>query len=270
MNRLLLVCVLPLLVACPVPAGVFGQKEGQKTGGVEAKYLNMTRPEYCFYLTQKMRDAYVAENISSYMSYVSRSFRGGYSVLQNGVENDFRNFDFLREDMWLDRGTLAENNDVYLDFHWTLQYSARGTGQISTMNGKSTAQFSEETEDYRMVDLRGDKPFALTTETVGSPDLTVKVISALLMDGPAAKVTMIVSNIGKAASPDSSVFVKVILEGNPATKTDPVGGLGPGQSSTIVVIVPIPTVPFASVTATIDPNNQIAEMNENNNSHTFP
>ncbi len=95
------------------------------------------------------------------------------------------------------------------------------------------------------------------------PDL---IVSDIVFDNAAKKATVTVKNIGKTKLNTAEVATAWSTTIIPNSKPRLVSGLNPGVA--VNFVLPYPARIPSALTATIDPNNKVKEMRENNNTLT--
>lgn len=254
--------------ACPIPRGMKGESQQEQTDSSTIDYMGMTRGEYCFERLKDMKEEYVNRNLMGFMEFVHRDFRRDRSTLRARVQNDMENLEFIRFDMFRDRASTAQRHgdiDVILEFHFTAQYVSRSTGNQTTVEGNATAIWRMGPDDYQLWDVRGDTFFGFSEPGASvRPDLRVE-----LMEANTDLVRVEVTNSGQDTA--TNVLVRVRneqddpIDNQSATQTIP--SLAPGE--TVVRDFGSPVSPDANAVGTahaeVDPNQQILEENENNN-----
>lgn len=264
-SLVVLLLVLSTYIGCPIPKTMKQEtQEEDRTDSSEIEYMGQTRGEYCFGLLQDMKEAYVNRQLQTFMNYVHRNYRKDKPTLRARVQNDIKNLDFVRYDLFQDRTTTAERQgdvDVILEFHFVAQYVNRSTGDQTTVEGDATAIWRTGEEDYRLWDVRGDTFFGFSEPGVGNrPDLQPE-ITVINTDMIRVKV----SNTGSDLAQDILVRVRDNPDDAPPnTRSDRISQLQAG-SSTIVEFIPGQSGVSGVVTSEVDPNNRILEEDETNN-----
>jgi hypothetical protein len=235
----------------------------------EVKFSAKTREEVCKEIFEALRAAYLNEQASTFMSYVSRDYPRDYTTLREAIDRDCRTFDIRVLDFWLDRVTSAGNNRL-LDFRWEKQYDERTTGRRSTSRGTTTFIFRVERGGYKLYDMQGDVLFGISLpEAGGAPDLTVVAMNAAY--DPALTVTADIKNQGQIGV--QKVRVRVRLTTAAQQPADQFIAIPSGQTIRVTwqnVMAGGGLNKLATVT--VDPINEIAESDEFNNerSGTYP
>lgn len=267
-RHILLVVVLLVLttfIGCPIPRSMKQDTQEQdRTDSSEIEYMGQTRGEYCFGLLEDMKEAYVNQQLQTFMDYVHRDFRNDKSTLRARVRNDIKNLDFVRYDLFQDRTTTAERQgdvDVILEFHFVAQYVNRSTGDQTTVEGNATAIWRTGQEDYRLWDVRGDTFFGFSEPGAGNrPDLRTDIVE-VNTDG----ISVRVSNTGNDLAQDVLVRIRDNPgDGPPKTRSDTISRLGAG-SSRILDFVPGQAGASGVLRSEVDPDQRILEESETNN-----
>ncbi len=160
--------------------------------------------------------------------------------------------------------SLAVGSTTNVSFSYTApQYSAGRTLSVTaTADSTNAVAESNENNNTRSASFK---------VLASLPDLTVTSLAgdkAVYDAGETVTVTAVVKNIGKKASAATTVRLTVPGIG---TFSKNVSALGIDATQIVTFVFTAPTVLFAqsiTVTAFVDPDNIIAESNENNNTRT--
>lgn len=249
---------LILLVAC-VAAGAKRQWPAQQSVAA-----NDPRVERCWEVLQKLKDAYVRENMLWFMRYVSDEFLRGKQIFREGVEEDMRKNDVVLLDIWRERAT-GSGTDRFIDVRWERRFDDRETGRRITQRGRSSLWFREEDGSYKLHDIRGDLMFGFSwSEMRLQPDLVgvitqVNVITDVIVD-------VEVRNESEVDAPN--VVVRVLLNGQ---QFAPDQRIFMGARDVQVLSFTNTGAPGSgTATVIVDPGGRITEVDEVNNRQDVP
>lgn len=257
------------LAACAAENQASGAGQGDS---FEVKFNARTREEVCREIFEALRRAYLNEQASAFMAYVSRDYPRDYTTLREAVDRDCRNFDTRILDFWLDRVTSA-GNDRLFDFRWEKQYDERATGRRTTARGATTFIFRQERDGYRLYDMQGDVLFGISLPEAGaSIDLLIADMAAIPSAPGPVTVVVDVRNAGQIGA--QKVRVRLRMTSGTNVPADQFVAVPAGR--TVRVTFADQPIFFSgqggTATVTIDPINEIVESDEFNNeaSRNYP
>jgi len=105
---------------------------------------------------KKMMNYYQNENESNFFSLVDKnSFLEDYMLFRQAIEKDFRTYDVLDFEYWIDKIT-SDGTKRYLYVKWKKTYQTiNGTGTF-IKKGYSRLLFDKVNGSYKLVELAGD------------------------------------------------------------------------------------------------------------------
>ncbi|MFH1406561.1 MAG: Ig-like domain-containing protein, partial [Candidatus Omnitrophota bacterium] len=116
-------------------------------------------------------EAYNAENLGGFMSYVSGDFLRDREKLREAVQQDFDNFSEIRLVCSISR-FLDAGDKVEVGIHWENQVKVTGTGTLVLSSGDSSFVFTKE-EIPQLFDYTGDVIFGILSPEVSEDALVV-------------------------------------------------------------------------------------------------
>lgn len=237
--------------------------------------LDQTRNEKVELVFREMMNNYEEENLMDFFSFVSEDrFNQDYMTFSEAIEEDFRIYDILNVETWVDKIT-DDGVKRYLYIRWDKRYESTSSDTEINQLGYTRFLFDEINGEYKLVELAGNNFWGGSLpewteevsdiagqepETIGLlPDL---IITSATDDGN-SQTTIVVKNQGEK---DVTSSIKVINNdtGNEAEYT---GGLIIGDSVNIVILFDN-TWSVGDITE-VDPDNTIEESDETNNQSTL-
>ncbi len=103
-------------------------------------------------IKQKIVDAYVAKNLTRFMSYVSDSFTGDVFALEEAVQSDFRMYDNMNVDVTIQQVDKS-GDQANVDFTYEWSAVETSTGEIVTESGRSSFIFVQEQGSYKILTM---------------------------------------------------------------------------------------------------------------------
>ena len=216
---------------------------------------------------RKIELYYQGKNRLQVMKLFSRRFRSplysNYRELEVQIRNDFQWGSGMEYRFYIDQ-VLKSGNIYIVQTHWDLTY----LGLLEPKHGYTEFHFDAGNQ-WKIVDIRGDKPFGIIEEP--KPDLEVveSEIQGTSPDNMRFILTIPVHNNGRIAA--RRVVVKATCRnaynnpGSTATttvKTIPIMGI---NIVTLEVNGYDWLLESTTCTITVDPQNRISETNEDNN-----
>ncbi len=241
----------------------------------KVSYVGKTSRAIIEEVFHKIELYYQGKNRLQIMKLFSRRLRSplysNYRELEVQIRNDFQWGSGMDFHFYIDQVLKSEN--IYIvQTHWDLTY----LGLLEPKHGYTEFHFDSGNE-WKIVDIRGDKPFGIVEEPKPDLEIAGDEIQGTFQGGyPTGTVIVPVHNNGRIAA--RKVAVKVYCKDN--------GGIGyPPASATqtkTIKVVPIMSVqvvtftmtasggglgwfPPVTCTITVDPQNRISELNEENN-----
>ncbi|WP_331774392.1 CARDB domain-containing protein [Sulfurospirillum sp. 1612] len=246
--------------------------------------LDQSRDDKVKEVFKQLMGYYEEQDSQGFFSLVSEDrFIQDYMIFSEAIEKDFRTYDILSFDYWVDKIT-SDGIKRYLYVKWDKRYEVtNGTTQIKKV-GYSRFLFDEINGQYKLIELAGNN---LWGESLGEwtrdvpkiagqevyqtasgapaaaggalPDLTVTII-----DASVSEVYFKIMNIG-AGTAIAPITYRISYCGNNATYNYD-GNLAPGETQTLSKPMPAYVCPSSSpITITIDPSDNIIESDEFNN-----
>ena len=159
---------------------------GRKSDPHEYDFRIHMRPEVAKEVVretfEKMLQAYMKEDLSGFMKYVSDDFQGDISVLEDALEKDFRYFDNIK--IYTSISRITKRGKYYdLCFRYNRQVTSTKTGRILKDSSYSCASFELRDNKVKLVKLMAplifgvsepeDVATAVAPEAVGTKVITV-------------------------------------------------------------------------------------------------
>ncbi len=237
-----------------------------------ASFTGKTAKEIVVEKLRAMELLYQGENRLQFMKLFSKRLRSplysNYRDLEVQVRNDFQWGGAIQYRFYTDQ-VLRSNGIHMVQTHWNLTY----LGLMEPKEGYTEFHF-DPGDSWKVVDIRGDKPFGIIEEP--KPDLYIvedEIDGKFIAFAPVGMVLVVVHNGGRIAA--RKVLVKVHCR-----DIGPVGAFPPSEATATATIkvVPINGVavvnlllqapewhPPVTCIITVDPKNRISEIDESNN-----
>jgi len=229
---------------------------------------NQSRNDKVVSVFKAMMEAYEEEDQTNFFSYVSEErFIQDYMTFYDAIEKDFRIFDILSIDTWVDKIT-DDGIKRYLYVRWEKRYQSTNNNNELLKRGYSRFLFDEVNGHYKLIGLAGNNfwgeslpewkeevPQIAGQEVYELPDLTIK----LSCSGTTG--TFVIQNIGGGDTTNGSIEYRVTTNASSQDFTYD-SDLAAGEESN-----PINAndVCLDGGVIIVDPNNSISESNEENN-----
>ncbi len=267
--------------------GTFAYSESEYDKNIVV--LNQTRNDKVKSVFKELMKYYEDEDEDGFFSLVSEDrFLQDYMLFQQAIEKDFRTYEILDFDYWIDKIT---NDGIkrYLYVKWEKRYEyIDGTKEL-TKRGYSRFLFDEINGKYKLIELAGNtlwgdslsewkeeiphisgeiQEIQKTQEDNGLPDLVVTNLTCT--EGNTAHITFNLKNIGTSATNTGSIEWSANHVGG-SVDTSNSGtydfDLAPNETSPQIVWDDIDNYYCSGTTiiVTVDPGNDIEESNEDNN-----
>jgi len=221
---------------------------------------------------EKMKDFYEQESIDRFINLFSYSYPDRVKF-QEAIQNDFYNYKNIRLFYRIDRRTFESDFEGAIwDVYWERNGDSR-TGSSFNDSANITMRFDKEGGVWLISGLRNNTIFG--SSLLSQPELAVSSADILFTDGLATQVYVAatVHNTGNTAANN----VVVAFYGNGAgfggpwtlqgTKT--ISTIGAGSQATTATILFTGTTGFNHYyKIVVDPDSQIPETDETNNSST--
>lgn len=107
----------------------------------------------------KMRDLFVAGDVSGFMRNVSNGFYRGYVKLERGLRETLRKASQISLQVTLD-DVQMEDEKVIVRIRWNRSLFNKETGRMEETSGESVLIFLKA-ETIRLIDYRKDPPFGI-------------------------------------------------------------------------------------------------------------
>ncbi|GAB6074951.1 CARDB domain-containing protein [Nautilia lithotrophica] len=246
--------------------------------------LNQSRDDKVKNVFKELMQYYEDENEDGFFSLVSEDrFLQDYMLFQQAIENDFRTYEILDFDYWIDKIT-SDGIKRYLYVKWVKRYQyLNGTREL-VKRGYSRFLFDEINGKYKLIELAGNVLWGDSLaewkeeiphiagevpEENNLPDLTVVDVSCEDMDGY-VRIKFYLKNIGSVATHAGAIeWLANHLGGMGDTSKSGTyySDLAPGEISSQIVWEDHDNLDCSgtSIIVKVDPNNEIEESNEENN-----
>jgi hypothetical protein len=195
--------------AVPVPGG--GQGDA-----IPVEYAGLTRVEACKKVLEELRRACLREDLSGFLSHVSRNFRRGWSELREALRKEFELTTPRRFDVWVDRETEAGGEvELAVRFEKLLDTFSSDEPQLA-FRGTSRLQFREEGGRFRLSDQRDDRMFGTLATEIGTlAELSVTSVTFPAPPAPPATLTVTATILNSGKADVRSVRVRLQIDGGP-------------------------------------------------------
>ncbi len=232
--------------------------------------LDQSRDDKVKTVFREMMNSYEEEDLTGFFSFVSEDrFNQDYMTFYEAIEEDFRIYDILSIDTWVDKLT-EDGVKRYLYVRWDKRYESTASDTEINQLGYSRFLFDEINGQYKLIELAGNNFWGASLpewreevpqiagqepEAVILPDLTVTITSCP-DTGPAEfKIT----NLG-AATTSGSIEYETFDAAGGTNSYIYNGNILMNESINL-------SKPHncGAGNITVDPNNLIEESDETNN-----
>ena len=110
---------------------------------------------------RRMLKAYMEENFSEFMQYVSEDFYGDLNALEDGLEKDFRFFDNIRINAHV-RRVVKKGKEFELAFDFQRRMTSVKTGKILQDSSSSSMLFAQERDGVKLVEMSAPLIFGVS------------------------------------------------------------------------------------------------------------
>ncbi len=237
----------------------------------EMVVLDQSRNDKVKTVFQEMMNRYEEEDLNAFFSFVSEDrFHQDYMTFHEAIEEDFRVYDILNVDTWIDKIT-TDGVKRYLYVKWDKRYESTNSDTEINRLGYSRFLFDEINGEYKLIEIAGnnfwggslpewrEEVIHIAGEEPEKPDLTVTVTSCV------TELNFKITNLGAMTSTGEIEYE--IFDGGGAGSTNRYtyyGNIALNESVNL-------SQPHncKGGTITIDQNNLIEEANEDNNKKSF-
>ncbi len=243
--------------------------------------LNQSRSDKVKAVFKELMNYYEEEDEQGFFSLVSEDrFLQDFMLFSEAIEKDFRLYDILSFDYWIDKIT-DDGVKRYLYVKWEKRFQANNQATEQTKTGYSRFLFDEINGKYKLIELAGNNlwgdslsewkeevpeiagqettPTDTTSpDTQALPDLTVEINYC-----DSGEVSFKIKNIGEGPTTSGSIEYNIMTSGISVSGTNGTysGNLEAGEEVTLTHTVDCVYLDGVEV----DQNDLIEESNENNN-----
>jgi len=252
--------------------------------------LNQSRDDKVKIVFNEMMQYYEEEDENAFFNYVWEDrFIQDYMTFEEAIEKDFRNYEIISFDSWIDKIT-TDGIKKYLYVKWEKRYETNDGSRQITQKGYSRFLFDEMNGQYKLIEVAGNHlwgnslaewrdevpdivgqekevvvvqtddgvqqevPEEEVIEEEKLPDLVIT--NAVCNDEENITITIYNQGEGDAVSPKYIKISEIMDNGYPGTLA--AGEEGEVNSQTISICY--------GNTYTVDSDNEIEESDEDNNS----
>jgi len=155
----------------------------------EMVVLGQSRNDKVKTVFQEMMNRYEEEDLNAFFSFVSEDrFHQDYMTFHEAIEEDFRVYDILNVDTWIDKIT-TDGVKRYLYVKWDKRYESTNSDTEINRLGYSRFLFDEINGEYKLIEIAGnnfwggslpewrEEVIHIAGEEPEKPDLTVTITS---------------------------------------------------------------------------------------------
>jgi hypothetical protein len=253
-------------------SSIYGGDEYNK----DITVLNQSRSDKVKQVFYKLMNYYEEEDENGFFSLVSEDrFLQDYMLFREAIEKDFRDYEILSFDYWIDKIT-DDGVKRYMYVKWEKRYEISNSTTEKTKLGYSRFLFDEINGEYKLIEVAGNTlwgesleewkeevPQIPGQESEEEPDTTTQsaLPDLIIINECVTSGQFKIKNIGQGSTTNGEIQYRIFSNGDTFDETYS-GDLAPGESSSGLNCNGAEV--YGGV-ITIDPDNLIEESNENNN-----
>jgi len=143
---------LLILLLLIVASGTYASSDYDK----DIIVLNQSRDDKVKIVFNEMMQYYEEEDENSFFNYVWEDrFLQDYITFEEAIEKDFRNYEIISFDSWIDKIT-TDGIKKYLYVRWEKRYETNDGSKQITKKGYSRFLFDEMNGQYKLIEVAGN------------------------------------------------------------------------------------------------------------------